>query len=196
MSSKLSKKETETLEALLDRLKIDRNGWDLLLIGDGSGSNWNHECGWGCVSIQSDTMARKAWYGAANCGTVNFAEIMAYVTPLTWYVSREQKLRKKGLGSRFRNVHIITDSRYVQSTGDADWNKPKLKNKALWGIFKSFTSQGIIVNFHWIARESVELNQFADKLSKSARLTLKKQDLQTYTEETQNRSIYEFNPPE
>jgi|TARA_R110000824_G_scaffold6133_3_gene28189 ribonuclease HI len=196
MNSKLSKKETESLEALLERLNIEK--WDLLLVGDGSGSNWNFECGWGCVSIHRDTLARKAWYGAMNSGTVNFAEIMAYIQPLTWYTSREQQLRKKGLGSKFRNVHIVTDSRYVQSTGDRPGKGPSLKNSALWQMFKSFPAHGILLHWHWIRRDTVELNQFSDRLSKDARLTLKRQDLQTQVEErsTPTRSIYEFNPAE
>ena len=195
MSSKLSKTDNETLEALLERLCIRPQAWDLLLIGDGSGSNWNFECGWGCVSIQSDTMARKAWYGAMSSGTVNFAEIMAYIQPLTWYVHREQRLRKEGFGSTYRNVHILTDSRYVQKQGERGDARGKLKNKALWHLFNSFSSQGIIVHWHWIPRESVELNQFADRLSKGARLLLKGQDLQTKVEEKAKppRSVYDFN---
>jgi len=195
MSSKLSAKENETLEALLERLNIPPGEWDLLLIGDGSGSNWNFECGWGCVSIQSDTMARKTWYGAMSSGTVNFAEIMAYIQPLTWYVQREQDLRKKGFGSTYRNVHILTDSRYVQKQGERGNANGKVKNKALWQLFKSFSSQGIIVHWHWIPRESVELNQFADRLSKSARLAIKGKDLQTKVEESSKppRSVYDFN---
>jgi len=195
MSSKLSKTDNETLEALLERLNISPTEWDLLLIGDGSGSNWNFECGWGCVSIQSDTLARKAWYGAMSSGTVNFAEIMAYIQPLTWYVHREQQMRKEGFGSTYRNVHILTDSRYVQKQGERGDARGKLKNKALWQLFKSFSSQGIIVHWHWIPRESVELNQFADRLSKGARLLLKGQDLQTKVEEKAKppRSVYDFN---
>lgn len=81
------KPASETLEALLERLGIDN--YDLLLVGDGSGSGWKLECGWGCVSIERSTLERRAWYGAMSAGTVNFAEMMAYLQPLCWYVSRD-----------------------------------------------------------------------------------------------------------
>ena len=46
----------EALPHMLERFKI--TDWDLLLIGDGSGSNWSYECGWGCVSIELSTSVR------------------------------------------------------------------------------------------------------------------------------------------
>jgi len=197
MSSKVTtSEEVESLEALLDRLKIEK--WDLLLIGDGSGSSWDFECGWGCVSIEQATFRRKAWHGAMSAGTVNFAEMMAYLQPLCWYVNREMKKRKEGQPVQIRNIHIITDSQYVQRKGES---KDLLtgKNGALWQVFSQFGAQGMIIHWHWIRRETVELNQFADKLSKAARLNLKGKDLPTQVEETSfkpAKSIYDFNPCE
>jgi len=203
MSSKSSKKDEEkvdreTLDALLARLGIKQ--FDLLLIGDGSGSNWNFECGWGCVSIEHDTLARKAWYGSMNAGTVNFAEIMAYLQPLGWYVNREMIRRKKSSYKvRTRHVHIITDSQYVKTRGtNKDKDLLSGKNGALWQVFRQFGAQGMLLHWHWIPRETVELNQFADQLSKAARLNIKGKDLPTKVEESfkPSRTMYEFNPCE
>lgn len=200
MSSKNSKKDEdlkETLDQLLERLNIEK--WDLLLIGDGSGSNWNFECGWGCVSIEHDTLARRAWYGAMSAGTVNFAEVMAYLQPLGWYVNREMLRRKKVTYKvQTRHIHIITDSQYVRNKGSS---KDLLagKNGALWQVFRQFGAQGMMLHWHWIPRETVELNRFADQLSKAARLNLKGKDLPTRVEEKSfnpPRTIYEFNPCE
>lgn len=199
MSSKNSKKDEalkENLDQLLERLKIEE--WDLLLIGDGSGSNWNFECGWGCVSIEHDTLARKSWHGAMSAGTVNFAEVMAYLQPLCWYVNREMLRRKKATYKvKARHIHIITDSQYAKTKGSS---KDLLagKNGALWQIFRQFGAQGMILHWHWIPRETVELNRFADQLSKAARLNLKGKDLPTQVEESFKppQTIYEFNPCE
>jgi ribonuclease HI len=199
MSSKPAKNEAlqESLDQLLDRLGIEK--WDLLLIGDGSGSSWNFECGWGCVSIEHATLARKSWHGAMSAGTVNFAEMMAYLQPLCWYVNREMLRRKKATyQAKVRHIHIITDSQYAKNKGSS---KDLLsgRNGALWQVFKQFGAQGMMLHWHWIRRETVALNQFADQLSKTARLNLKGKDLPTRVEEKSfdpSRTIYQFNPCE
>lgn len=163
-----TKASKETLEELLIRLKIQPNEWDLLLVGDGSGSNWTRESGWASVSIERKTLERRVWFGSMNCGTVNFAEMMAYLQPLNWYASVELNNRKKSGGVRFRNVHIITDSKYCGEQGNKKDLFPK-KNSALWKIFGDFQRHGILLHWHWIPRDTVELNAYADKLSKDAR---------------------------
>ena len=182
----------ESLDALRERLGIVE--WDFLLVGDGSGSTWDRECGWGCVSIERETMHRRSWHGAMNSGTVNFAEMMAYLQPLTWYVSRELQQRKSGKKVQVRHVHIVTDSSYVGGLKAS----PDLltgPNGALWQVFKQFTSQGILIRWHWIRRETVELNQFADRLSKAARINLKDKDLPAQVADSYHpsRTMYGFN---
>ena len=199
MSSKPTKDEVlqESLDQLLDRLKIEK--WDLLLIGDGSGSNWNFECGWGCVSIEHATLARRAWHGSMSAGTVNFAEMMAYLQPLCWYVNREMLRRKKATHQvKTRHIHILTDSQYTKTKGSSE-DLLSGRNGALWQVFKQFGAQGMMLHWHWIRRETVALNQFPDQLSKAARLNLKGKDLPTNVEEKSfkpPRTIYQFNPCE
>lgn len=188
----------ETLEALLERLRIDQ--WDLLLVGDGSGSTWERECGWGCVSIERATFERRVWHGALSHGTVNLAEAMAYLQPLCWYVDRELKLRKAGNKTEIRHVHIVTDSAYLANSG----TRPTItvrggNNGPMWNVFRQFSTHGVLLHWHWIRRETVELNRFVDQLSKAARLNVKGTDLPKRAVEpfrpAQN-SIYNFNPSE
>lgn len=195
MSSTTSK-TTEPLDALLQKLKIDN--WDLLLVGDGSGSTWDRECGWGCVSIEKSTLERRVWHGALSHGTVNVAEAMAYLQPLCWYVDRELKVRKHGGKIGVRHVHIVTDSGYLQSSGD----KPardllSSNNGPIWNVFRQFSSHGILLHWHWVRRETVELNEFADHLSKAARLNIKGKELPERAIEPfrpARDSVYDFNP--
>ena len=84
--------------------------------------------------------------------------------------------RKHGKSVQVRHVHIVTDSSYVGGL-KASPDLLSGPNGALWQVFKQFTAQGILIHWHWIRRESVELNQFADQLSKAARLNLKDKDL-------------------
>lgn len=184
--------EREDLDALLARMGIEK--YDLLLVGDGSGSTWERHCGWGCVSIERDTMARRVWHGAMNHGTVNFAELMAYLQPLVWYVQREMKRRKEGKSVVMRQVHILTDSSYASNLQGSPPDRRAGHNVVLWQVFRQFTSQGVQIHWHWIPRESVELNRLTDAISKKARIHLESKDLVTESlERFSLNSIYEFN---
>lgn len=163
--------DPKTLEEVLAANKISQ--WDLLLVGDGSGSTWQREAGWSCISIEKTTYRRRLWFGAMNAGTVNFAEIMAYLQPLVWYVEQELEIRKKTKKVQVRNVHIITDSSYVRSRGDANQGIVTGKNGPLWEVFKRFAGQGIIIHWHWNRRDELALNHHADEVSKKVRKQIK-----------------------
>jgi ribonuclease HI len=176
MAKKRSNKQTlnadvlaEPLDQLLRRLHIDR--WDLLIVGDGSGSDWKRAAGWASVSIDRLTMERRTWCGAVNRGTVNFAEIMAYLQPLEFYATQEIDRRKDGRSVRPRYIHILTDSEYCKNTGNAKGGFAK-KNAGLWSIFTVFERLGFVIRWHWIRRSSVGLNLYADAVSRAARLTV------------------------
>jgi len=180
---------------MLDRLGVE--DWDWLLIGDGSGSNWNCQCGWATVSIDRLTLERDVWWGMMNKGTVNFAEMMAYLQPLNWYVAEEEKRRKHGKTRRIRQVHIITDSMYCRERGESEDLMPR-RNGALWRVFEDFQRQGIMLHWHWNERDDIELNRYVDALSKAARILVKENNVQQLVElDEQGRvrfTVYDFNP--
>lgn len=160
----------ETINQLLTRLGIPLSEWDLLLVGDGSGSKYGYPVGWGCVALKPNQMSRKVYWGGANNGTVNVAEAMAYLIPLTEYAAEVQAAAKKSTrGMDAKNVHIITDSRYVQQRGNQTGNIQYKKNSAIWSGFEVFNRQGIFLHWHHAPRETVGLNFVADILSKEAR---------------------------
>jgi len=148
------------------------------------------------VSITKDTMERRVWFGAMNCGTVNFAEMMAYLQPLNWYAAAEVDRRRKRGKVRFRNVHIVTDSKYCRDMGNSKDLTPK-KNGALWRIFDDFQRNGLLLHWHWRPRASVGLNVYADKLSKEARLVIKNGQVQERVDESGFAgpcTVSDFNP--
>jgi ribonuclease HI len=159
----------ETFEAMLERLGIEE--WDLVLVGDGSGSNWKRECGWGCVAFEANTLTRRVFYGAMNLGTVNVGEMMAYLQPLTWYLSRNQD-EGKNKASRSRVIHIITDSEYVKTRGE-NGNVGSKRNHIMWSVLDLIKRQGYVMHWHHVPRDTVALNMYADLLSKAARLQIK-----------------------
>jgi ribonuclease HI len=169
----MSDTEIEYFQGVLDRFEIV--DWDLILIGDGSGSKWGLPVGWAVTAIAKTKMEREVFYGAMNNATVNIAETMAYLQPLLWYLRRVADERKKGGTTREHVVHIITDSEYVKNVGkrghlDFSTNQP------LWGVFEFVKRQSIQINWYWAKRDDVALNTYADALSKKARKLMKEND--------------------
>jgi len=186
--------ETELLEDMLERVGV-ADDWDIIMVGDGSGSNHQHEAGWGCTVIERQGFKRWSTYGCMSRGTVNLAEMLAYLQPLSVLASRERLRRKKNkaLPARFYQVHILTDSNYVKEVGASGKMSPRC-NASFWRIFDDFQRQGLIITWHWIPRETVELNVFADRLSKAARILIKHSDVQESVETDLGWSVDDFNP--
>lgn len=146
--------------------------WDFVLFGDGSGSHWQHAIGWACVSIHRATGHYTSWCGAANYGTVNMAEILAYMQPLTFIEASEATRAERTGRKRAVNVHIFTDSEYCRDTGNSR-NRLLRRNSALWRMYDAFQRQGIILHWHWMRRETSALNRYVDQLSKLCRMLMK-----------------------
>jgi ribonuclease HI len=177
----------ETAQDLFDRLGIA--DWDLVLVGDGSGSNWGHEVGWACVAIQRTSFSRRVFHGGMNDGTVNVAEMMAYFAPLTWFMGLTA--REAGV----KHVHIITDSQYVRDMGTR--RAPVTggqANQLLWAAYQLAERQGYRIHWHWRNRDDVALNRFTDALSKANRLRFKGEDLRLSTIEGSGLDPEKLNP--
>ncbi len=176
----------QPLEDLLQHLQIEQNAWDYLLVGDGSGTVLDKECGFACVSIERETMTYTAHHGGASHGTNIMAEMLAYVLPLLYLT--HNRLRRKSHGVR---VHIVSDCQYLSTA----WKHRKSlrKNKELWALFDVFTRRGIVLQFHWIPRDTWRLNQFCDTLAGRSRLAL--QPLQEASLAHQKvKTVYDLNP--
>lgn len=161
--------------------------WDYLLIGDGSGSSWGYKIGWACMSIEKRGYARKLWLGGANDGTVNIAEGLAYLQPLMWIY---QLTRETPSEQSFYTVRIITDSQYL-ARASQQAAKPSPTNAPLFACFNQFPRWGIMLHWHWAERNTTDLSEFVDAMSKHARRAALKQNderLQTQID------IYSLNP--
>lgn len=184
---------TETAQGLLARLGI--RDWDCLLIGDGSGSMWGNPVGWACVALERTAFARRLFYGAMNDGTVNVAELMAYLAPLNWYTGMVNKAEGKA-GNRGRavyHVHVVTDSEYVVKLMSEGGDQPTA-NVMFWAAFSLLRRQGFQLNWHFLPRDDVALNRFADALSKAARIHLKQGDLSMQVVEKTGLNPDKLNP--
>lgn len=145
--------------------------WDVVIVGDGSGSSRDRAAGWASWSCERAPGRVERWFGAANRGTVNFAEVMAYLQPLTAFSGAEADRREKGRTPRVCRVHVVTDSKYVRDTGASEASTP-LRNVGPWAAIRAFSRQGFLIRWHWIARGTDALNEAADELSRRARLAI------------------------
>lgn len=164
-----------TIQELLAALGVSE--WDCLIVGDGAGSKWGLPVGWSAVLLEKDAMVRRVFYGCCNDATVNFAELAAYLAPLTWYTAKVNHQRSQGGSLEPRHVHIITDSQYVQQGGEDKKAIDRVSNSILFAAFALIQRKGFRLHWHWLRRESTQLNQFTDALSKIARQQLVHNDL-------------------
>lgn len=180
MSSKQSSRRRQRIDVrppsgLLTDIfnKINITNCDILIIGDGSGSAWQHACGWAATVVCMRHHARRFFYGAMECGSINMAELMPYVQALTWYDAHYGENLLKTLG--YLNVHIVTDSQVIARWGnramDPDAELPRPQKYLLAGL-REFRRLGYHCKFHWAARNTSELNWAADIMAGLSRITV------------------------
>lgn len=179
-----------SLEEVLLQLGIAN--WDVLLVGDGSGTTLERGSGWASILIDHHTGLRKCFWGGMSTGTVNLAELMPYLQGLTWYSRTHGPARLHDLRVRHRRpesclqVHIVSDSEIVVHQGQG-----KVRRKAnyeLWAAMDAVAALGYMIHWHWVGRDRLALNMVTDHLSRLARQAAESIKLPDGT------SIYDFNP--
>lgn len=190
-----------TLADLVTHLKI--KDWDAIIIGDGSGTGWKMGAGWAAVLVDKYSGARKLFYGAMNTGTVTLGELFPYLHALSWYTSKDgpgaRRRRELQSVDRQMNIHIVTDSQIIATAG----NNPESRrsHQELWAAFDEYRKRGFILTFHFVGRDTVDMNVLADEVSRQARLDVE----QTYDRATERLckrypglpedvTIYDFSP--
>lgn len=172
--------DVELLQAVLTKARVPPN-WDILLVTDGSGSGWSGCAGWAATLIESTSRGRRLFYGAANVGSVNFAETMPVLQPINWYDmvgGGKERLRTIGV----LRVHIITDSQVIARWGTQAANLGQSvprKHAAFYAGLRELGRLGYCFNFHWAGRSTSLLNWTADLLAGLARHQIKELNPET-----------------
>ena len=146
--------------------KLGSPKWDVLLVGDGSGSGWNGAAGWACTLVDNMTQGRRFFYGAMECGSVNLAESMPYLQALAWYDAHHGKANLKQLG--LIRVHILTDSRTIATWGNRAAGPEATVPRAqlvFWAGIKELRRQGYQMTFHWAPRMTTGMNWTSDLMA-------------------------------
>jgi hypothetical protein len=151
------------LEQVIRIAEIPDN-WSMILIGDGSGSKWGYGTGWACLAFTKDSLRPSTFFGGANDGTVNVAELLPYFIPLQWYLSNKHK------AGTTADVYIVSDSQSTVAAQTKDL--AKASNAMLLAGLRWLPRVG--VNLHWkfVERETLALNVTVDALSKHGRFAI------------------------
>ncbi len=161
-----------TVQQIIETLGIVN--WDLLFVGDGSGSGWRGACGWAGVLVDRMTREYSLYSGAMNMGSVNLAELMPYYHAMTWYHANVGRKRIEARSGVIL-VHIVTDSAVTVEHGrqacDLKQPLPKVQ-QALWASFREFCKLGYSFTFHWQERSTSLMNQCCDLVASLVRRSL------------------------
>jgi ribonuclease HI len=160
---------------LLQTIRLPPDAWDVIIVGDGSGSRYGWPGGWAAVLFDKATGLRKLLYGALSDTTVNVMELSPYIYSMMWY-SRgpgkdlQKQLREAtqvGIAPRMVQVHIITDCEIIADQGRRI--KARDTNRPLWQTMDDFERLGY--SFHWyhVERDLLAANRLCDFLSKEMR---------------------------
>lgn len=159
-----------TLSALLKNLRVPATGWDVMLVGDGSGSKWNNPGGWACAMIirKRDTGRihyLKPFSGAVSRGPINWLEALPYWHCIRhhYYAMNGKKLAEEG----GVDVHVVSDSQWVVNTMSGRYVAKAHGDMVT--LFHYFQTKGYRIWWHHRTRETVKLNSITDRLAVNAR---------------------------
>ena len=139
---------------------LDIAEYDLLLVGDGSGTVYAEPAGWSCLAYDriKDSIVLHA--GAVTAGTNNFAELAPYCHAL-WFHNQEHPL-----GGPFR-AHVVSDSELTVKCGDRRYTRRA--NGSLWAAIEWFEDHGYRLRWHHVARATCPWNRLSDEVAGRAR---------------------------
>jgi ribonuclease HI len=156
------------LADFLKNQEISPNQWDLLLFGDGSGSDWKGAGGYSAFMIDGRRRARACILGGRSYSTVNRMELTAYTEALSYHY---YKLLDETVTDPPYKVWVFTDSEYTAKCGSRTYSRKA--NLDLWTVADWYETRGYRIRWRWVPRNSNPLHAAADRLSGAAREALK-----------------------
>jgi ribonuclease HI len=150
--------------AKLERLACDLYlaDFDLLLVGDGSGTVYNRPAGWGCVAYDRRMKSVTLHAGTLSTGTNNLAELMPYVQAL-WHHHQDHRQAP----DRPVRVLIVSDSEVTVRCGNGQYARKA--NACLWASIEWFAQNGYRLGWRHVPRNSNEWSTLMDTVAGKAR---------------------------
>jgi ribonuclease HI len=139
--------------------------FDLLLVGDGSGTVYAQPAGWGCLAYDRRKQQVNLHTGATSCGTNNFAELVPYVQAL-WHHHQDHQ-QAPAIPVR---VQIISDSELTVRCGNGCY--ARRANACLWASIAWFEQNGYRLAWRHVLRNSNPWSALMDAVAGQARRLL------------------------
>lgn len=162
-----------TWSDLLRFCRIPPDGWEAIVIGDGSATTWDKAGGWGSVLVEREQLARQPFYGSLSHATNNVAELLALLHPLLYLANHDAVNTIREGGYR---VHLLSDSEYVvnnlRRVHDAAWASGLTKNRELWLAFHGLWRRGFVLTTHHLPRDQIDLQKLCHDLANLSRRQL------------------------
>lgn len=178
---------------ILQQFGVEPNAWDVLIVGDGSGTGWNNACGWSCVLVDRMLGLRKGLYGGMNAGTSYLAELIPYVQALSWYMDGPGRARlydkMTAAPGALVHVHIVTDSEIVSRQGSG--TAGRRKGRPYWSLIEAIEGEGYEIHWHWKGRNGLELNRLCDHMAGTCRKSL---EAILAVQPPEGTTVYSYNP--
>jgi ribonuclease HI len=153
--------------AELERLARDLAlaDFDLLLVGDGSGTVYDRPAGWACVAYDRHRRQAVVHAGSVTGGTNNFAELAPYVQAL-WH---HHQGHGPALAAPVR-VQIVRDSELTVRCGSGRY--ARRANGCLWAAVAWFERNGYRLAWRHVPRNSNTWSAWMDALAGTVRCLL------------------------
>jgi hypothetical protein len=191
--------DVQTLDSILADLLVPSDQWDLVLIGDGSGTTADNSCGWASVMVSRLPVPgyRRSFFGYQDTGGILYAELQAYRHAIEWHWRHKgQELMRAGLRVSPRytiRTHLLCDNQTAVLQGKREYKREA--EIFQWRFFDQAEELGYQLNWHWRPRNHVQLNRLCDALAGSARGLAELQRAKELSGDANSR-LYTLNPTE
>lgn len=137
--------------------------YDLVLVGDGSGTIATKPCGWACFAFEKAEDVVVRHFGGTNGGTNNYAELSPYLHAMWSYHTRRSPSSAR--------VFVVSDSELTVKCASGE--NARNANLSLWASYDWFTHKaGYSVMWKHVPRNSNVLSQAADDKAGEVRRAL------------------------
>src|SRR5262245_57354042 len=159
-----------TDDSLLERLaaELALPDFDLMIVGDGSGTLANTPCGWFCTLYEraKGQAGVSTHFGGTSGGTNNYAELAPYCHALWAYHTLTYGKSPTGPAKPVRVV-IVSDSEVTVRCGSGMY--ARRANGALWAQIAWFEANRYVLEWRHIPRNSNPISAKADGVARKAR---------------------------
>jgi ribonuclease HI len=149
-----------SLQSLADALFLP--DFDLLLVGDGSGTTYPEPAAWGCLAYDRRKDKVTLHAGTTSCGTTNLAELMPYVQAL-WHHHQDHGQAP----TTPVQVVIVSDSELTVRCGNGRYQRKA--NASVWAALRWFEDNGYRITWRHVPRNSNAWSTLMDQVAGALR---------------------------